>query len=353
MWILSTCQPTKSFWSIPRSTGWCTEPILQDEWCYSRTENVEVCKGQSGWTVGERIQSVKRTKDSYNPCCNGGSAVWGWNGNYIKRRQFQVGLNRARQVATIWSDADQQRAIEPLEHEIHQVTPAQRNLLDELFQHSEQQLSQEVGTKATSPRSTFAKKSCSNGDCCRRRGLWGGTHDCQQPCAMSGQYIRCWDWSRHLEYRWYWPHCESAAERDVWYHFERPDEVHEGFLHPLGRVWILVAGNWSSGAPENHRTACTSFRISKDASSEPYIRVNLANGFWGQFHHRYFWTATYPQCERNISIYQQRQLHSTDAQAQWPLYRSGLYGGDTVVACPSRLVPYRLCKYSQPTISCR
>ena len=29
-----------------------------------------------------------------------------------KRRQFQVRLNRARQAATIWSDADQQRAIE-------------------------------------------------------------------------------------------------------------------------------------------------------------------------------------------------------------------------------------------------
>jgi hypothetical protein len=33
-------------------------------------------------------------------------------------------LNRARQVATIWSDADRQRAIERFEREIHQVTPA-------------------------------------------------------------------------------------------------------------------------------------------------------------------------------------------------------------------------------------
>jgi len=43
------------------------------------------------------------------------------------RRQFQVRLNRGRQAATIWSDADRQRAIEPLESEIHQVTPSVSN----------------------------------------------------------------------------------------------------------------------------------------------------------------------------------------------------------------------------------
>jgi len=75
-----------------------------------------------------------------------------------KRTQFQVRLNRARQAATIWSDADRQRAIERLEHEIHQVTPAKRKLFDKLFQHHERQLLQEVGTKATRPRSIFAKK---------------------------------------------------------------------------------------------------------------------------------------------------------------------------------------------------
>jgi hypothetical protein len=40
-----------------------------------------------------------------------------------KRRQFQVRLNRARQAATTWSDADRQKAIERLEREIHLVTP--------------------------------------------------------------------------------------------------------------------------------------------------------------------------------------------------------------------------------------
>ena len=68
-----------------------------------------------------------------------------------KRREFQEHLSRARQAATIWSNADRQRAIERLEHEIHQVTPTECKLFDKLFQHYERQLLQEVGTKATSP----------------------------------------------------------------------------------------------------------------------------------------------------------------------------------------------------------
>jgi len=75
-----------------------------------------------------------------------------------KRRQFQVRLNRARQAATTWSDADSQKAIERLECEIHQFTPAKRKLFDKFFQHHERQLLQEVGTKATGPRSIFAKE---------------------------------------------------------------------------------------------------------------------------------------------------------------------------------------------------
>jgi len=79
-------------------------------------------------------------------------------GSTTKCRQFQVRLNRARQAATTWSDADRQKAIERLECEIHQVTPAKRKLFDTLFQHHERQLLQEVGTKATGPRSIFAKE---------------------------------------------------------------------------------------------------------------------------------------------------------------------------------------------------
>jgi len=72
-----------------------------------------------------------------------------------KSRQFQVLLNRARQAATMWLDADWQRAIEQLELEIHHVTPAKWQLLNKLFQHHQPQLLDEVRTKTTGPRSTF------------------------------------------------------------------------------------------------------------------------------------------------------------------------------------------------------
>jgi len=75
-----------------------------------------------------------------------------------KHRQFQVRLNRARQVATTWSDADRQKANERLECEIHQVTPAKRMLFNKSFVRHERQLLQEVETKATGPRSKFAKE---------------------------------------------------------------------------------------------------------------------------------------------------------------------------------------------------
>jgi len=75
-----------------------------------------------------------------------------------KRNQFQVRLKRARQAATIWSDADRQMTIERLEREMHQWTPVRRKLFDKVFQHHERQLLQEVGTKATGPRRRFAKK---------------------------------------------------------------------------------------------------------------------------------------------------------------------------------------------------
>ena len=45
-----------------------------------------------------------------------------------------------------------------MERKIHQVTLAKRKLFDELFQCPERQLLQEVGTKATGPRSKFAKE---------------------------------------------------------------------------------------------------------------------------------------------------------------------------------------------------
>jgi hypothetical protein len=74
-----------------------------------------------------------------------------------KGRQFQVRLNRARQAAMTWSDADSQNAIEWLDHNIHQVTPAKLKLSDKLFERHEPQLLQAVQTKATGPRSKFAR----------------------------------------------------------------------------------------------------------------------------------------------------------------------------------------------------
>lgn len=44
------------------------------------------------------------------------------NGTASKRSQFQVHVNRARQLATIWLDADWQWAIKRLERIFHQVT---------------------------------------------------------------------------------------------------------------------------------------------------------------------------------------------------------------------------------------
>jgi len=69
-----------------------------------------------------------------------------------------VCLNKARQAATIWSDADGRKAIQQLERAIHQVTPAECRLFDKLFQRHGWQLLQEVGIKATGPRSKFAKE---------------------------------------------------------------------------------------------------------------------------------------------------------------------------------------------------
>ena len=50
-----------------------------------------------------------------------------------KRSQFQVRLNRAQQVATTWSDADRQKAIEQSKCKILQVTPGEWKLVDKLF----------------------------------------------------------------------------------------------------------------------------------------------------------------------------------------------------------------------------
>ena len=67
-------------------------------------------------------------------------------------------LNKARQAATTWSDADHQKAIEQLECDLHQVIPAILNLFNAIFQHHEREPLQEVCSKATGPRSIFTNQ---------------------------------------------------------------------------------------------------------------------------------------------------------------------------------------------------
>jgi len=74
-----------------------------------------------------------------------------------KLMQFQVRLNRARQAATTWTDADRQKAIERLEREFHPLIAAKRKVFDKSFECHERQLLQEVGSKASGRRSKFAK----------------------------------------------------------------------------------------------------------------------------------------------------------------------------------------------------
>jgi hypothetical protein len=83
---------------------------------------------------------------------------WAEKVSTTKCRQFQVRLSTARQLATTWSDTDRRKAIEQLEPEIPQLTPAKRKVFNKLFQPHERQLFQQVGTKATGPRSNFAKE---------------------------------------------------------------------------------------------------------------------------------------------------------------------------------------------------
>jgi hypothetical protein len=92
------------------------------------------------------------------------------------------------------------------------------------------------------------------------------------------------------------------------------------------------------------------FQKSKDASSVPYLRCNSAKRFQWQFDLRFFSMARYHQCGRGISMYQQSQLQPTDAQAQWLVYHSWLYGGDTIISGTPKLVWNWLSKSCQPIV---
>jgi hypothetical protein len=71
--------------------------------------------------------------------------------------ECQVCLNWVQPAATTWSDANQQRVIESLEYKIHQVTSLKYKQFNEFIEHHGWQWLQDIGTKPTSPRSTFTK----------------------------------------------------------------------------------------------------------------------------------------------------------------------------------------------------
>jgi hypothetical protein len=79
-------------------------------------------------------------------------------------------------------------------------------------------------------------------------------------------------------------------------------------------------------------------QILRNASPEACIDVNSLHGFWRQFHNPTFRTATYYHSKWGMLICQQSPVHSTNAQAQWPVCPSCLYGNDTLVICPAWLV---------------
>jgi hypothetical protein len=79
-----------------------------------------------------RKQQIHQIRAAMEAHVNGAEKV-----SATKREQFQVHLNRARQAATTWSEADCQKAIERFEAKIHHVTPTKHKRFDKLFQHHE------------------------------------------------------------------------------------------------------------------------------------------------------------------------------------------------------------------------
>jgi len=53
-----------------------------------------------------------------------------------------------------------------------------------------------------------------------------------------------------------------AGEKDLWYHFDRPDAVKKAILHLLFRVWHFVAGNWLLKTLENRRIVYNTLLVS-------------------------------------------------------------------------------------------
>jgi len=299
MWILSTCYPTESHWSIPDSTRWCAKETIQEEGWFSRTENLEVCKGRSGELLAWEFHQ-SREQMIHIICAAIEIQVYrAEKVTTTKQRHIQVPLNRSWQAATKWSYADRQSAEEQLEREIHRVTLAKSKLFDKLFQHHKRQLLQEVVTEPTSPRCTFANDV--------------GTMESAAAEEVYGAANMTTDKSVEFRVCLFDGETESNPQVSlIWTELQISCRVTFMVSLRMSRCvsrwnWSsiqgLVAGNWDSATPENHRTACDTFRIPNNASCEPYNNVNSANVFQWQSHHSNFGTTTYRQRDRGITIY--------------------------------------------------
>jgi len=113
--------------------------------------------------------------------------------------QFQICLKIVPQAATKSTDADQQRAKVELGHEIHQVTPDKYEILKQLIQYHGPPQWQNLQTKSTCPRSTFANmlttmKTSAEEDVCSVANMTPNKHVEFQVC-LSGVDTATTTWS--------------------------------------------------------------------------------------------------------------------------------------------------------------
>jgi len=134
-------------------TGFCKKKNPVREQKISKSAKAQVDDPVARESHQLRAQMIQKIRAALEV-----QAYWAEMVTTTRRTQFQVCLDRARHAATTWSNADRQSAIEQLKRENHQVTPVKRKFFKGLFQHHKWQQLQEVGTKATGPRSTFGKK---------------------------------------------------------------------------------------------------------------------------------------------------------------------------------------------------
>jgi hypothetical protein len=115
------------------------------------------------------------------------------------------------------------------------VTPAKRKLFDKLFQHHKRQLLQEVGTKATGPRSTFAKKLAQMKTAAEEE-VYGvanmpADNHVEFQVSQSDMETEATTWNTTDTDR-----VATQWGRDLCYHFEWEDAVQERIVHPLNRI---------------------------------------------------------------------------------------------------------------------